>query len=1261
MNKQTKLCDQFTGLMSCSLTLRNELRPTAFTEQHLQENEMIMEDEWRAECREKLKKILDDYYRWFIDSSLLNAERLDFAPLFNAIARHRAENTDASTKELILIENKTRKQVHDLFSKREEFKDMFSAKIFEKILPDYIKSFGTDEALETVGLFYNFGTAVLEFFETRKNVFSERDISTSICQRIVHDNAAIFYNNMQTFAAISEDNGKIEQIDRKLAEEDLKTNISEVFSKTYYSKCITQKDIEEYNRICGIINVQMNLYCHQTKEKSAKFTMRSLHKQILSESKTSFEIPRMFENDDEVYVSINEFSNKLENVFGNIKCIYENVKEYDLNKIYISSKFFTAISKYISGDWQLIERCQGEYFSAKSRRKKTEEKIKEDIKKIKAYSIQQLKELLDAYDQNSSEETRKTIIDYITDIYSKASAIKLIEFIPAADSHLRTDQEKTEEIKAYLDSLMEIFHMLAVFNADDSLEKDAEFYSHLDTIYEEMGDLVNLYNRVRNYITQKAYSQKKFKLYFGNPQLAGGWSESKIFDYNTVLLMRDDKLYLALFNPRNKPAKALMEGRKQLDGENEYTKIVYNLIAGASKSLPKIFISSKTWKMEHGVPQDILKGYEEKRHIKNSSNFDIGFCRQLIDYFKECIEKYPNYDCFDFKFSDTETYTDISGFYKEVDQQGYKISKSYISAQDIEQLDREGKIYLFQIYNKDFSDNSHGTKNLHTMYLRNLFGEENLRDGVLQLNGGAELFYRKASITEPVIHKAGTVLVDRTYEENGVIRSIPENVYQRICKYYSSGKEEPLSEEAEQWLDKAVVKEAMHDIVKDKRYSVDKYFLHMPITINYKAQQNLNINEMVRAYIAENPDMHIIGIDRGERNLLYISVIDAQGNIVEQRSLNIIKQRVNDRERLCDYQSRLVDREKERDKARKSWQEISKIKDLKEGYLSQVVHEICQLVIKYNAVIMMEELNYGFKRGRFKVERQVYQKFETMLTKKLSYLVDKKKPVDAPGGLLKGYQLACVPDKLSNVGRQNGIIFYVPAAYTSKIDPTTGFVNIFNFRNITNDEARRAFISRIDSIRYDQREKSFALAFDYNNFETHRVELSRNQWTIYVKGKRIEKKKTNYGFAEEIVSLEEKMGKLMSEAKIQFEDGHDLKEELGNLNEASMKELIEIVKLTVQLRNSTKEKSSADTDAWDRIISPVLNDKGEFFDTGDKNEKLPLDADANGAFCIALKGLYLTRKIRKDWRPGEKNSNEVLKISHREWFEFIQQKGNLGD
>ena len=75
-------------------------------------------------------------------------------------------------------------------------------------------------------------------------------------------------------------------------------------------------------------------------------------------------------------------------------------------------------------------------------------------------------------------------------------------------------------------------------------------------------------------------------------------------------------------------------------------------------------------------------------------------------------------------------------------------------------------------------------------------------------------------------------------------------------------------------------------------------------------------------------------------------------------------------------------REKERDKARKSWTKIENIKELKSGYLSQLVHKISELMIKYNAIVVFEDLNFGFKRGRMKFEKQIYQKLEKALIDK---------------------------------------------------------------------------------------------------------------------------------------------------------------------------------------------------------------------------------------------------------------------------------------
>jgi len=152
-----------------------------------------------------------------------------------------------------------------------------------------------------------------------------------------------------------------------------------------------------------------------------------------------------------------------------------------------------------------------------------------------------------------------------------------------------------------------------------------------------------------------------------------------------------------------------------------------------------------------------------------------------------------------------------------------------------------------------------------------------------------------------------------------------------------------------------------YDIIKNKRYTVDKFQFHVPITMNFKNDGVGNINPMVWNYLKDTDDVYVLGIDRGERNLLYYSLIDKTGNIVEQDSLNVIGD--------YDYLNKLNEREVERDNARKSWKCIEGIKELKAGYLSQVIHKIAQLMVKYHAIVVLEDLNFGFKRSRQKFRK----------------------------------------------------------------------------------------------------------------------------------------------------------------------------------------------------------------------------------------------------------------------------------------------------
>ena len=74
----------------------------------------------------------------------------------------------------------------------------------------------------------------------------------------------------------------------------------------------------------------------------------------------------------------------------------------------------------------------------------------------------------------------------------------------------------------------------------------------------------------------------------------------------------------------------------------------------------------------------------------------------------------------------------------------------------------------------------------------------------------------------------------------------------------------------------------------------------------------------------------------------------------------------------------------------------------------------------------------------------------------------------------------------------------------------------------------------------------------------------------------------------------------------------------------------------------------------DYILSCVKDGKGQFFDSRRAPQDMPQNADANGAFHIGLKGLWLLRQI-DEWqgdRQDKKSPN--FAISNAEWYRFIQ-------
>jgi CRISPR-associated protein Cpf1 len=488
-------------------------------------------------------------------------------------------------------------------------------------------------------------------------------------------------------------------------------------------------------------------------------------------------------------------------------------------------------------------------------------------------------------------------------------------------------------------------------------------------------------------------------------------------------------------------------------------------------------------------------------------------------------------------------------------------------------------------------------------------------------------------------------------------------------------------------------------VIVKKRYTEDKILFHLPITLNRvskKIDSPRLFNESINQAFSKNiDDIAVIGIDRGEKHLLYYSLINSKGEIIEQKSLNEVNG--------IPYYRLLRDAERKRLEDRRSWNSARKIKDLKKGYVGHVVKELVDLVIKHNAVIVFEDLNMRFKQIRGGVDRSVYMQIEKALLNKLNYLSFKNRKPSEIGGIANGYQLAPLIKKESDKRKQAGIVLYTTAEYTSTTDPVTGFRKNIYLSSGTKQKDVSDIIGKFDAIGWDDKLQSYYFVYEPKNFESKtnkkKEDYVGKPWCVYADAPRVkrEKNKESGIWEYELVNPNDMLRSLFSVWGFTQLEG-DIKEQILEMEQEGLlsgkkqfdgKErtfiasLVYIFNLILALRNSFAKKLLINKktgevneigDDIDFIASPVA----PFFSTYAKSDKYgelsPLNlagldqkiigekkaeikeefnGDANGAYNIARKGLLMLQKIHDDPQKPD------LYISINEWDKFAQSQNKL--
>ncbi|OGF20863.1 type V CRISPR-associated protein Cpf1 [Candidatus Falkowbacteria bacterium RBG_13_39_14] len=1316
MNAEKKCAfNEFTNLYELSKTLKFELKPVGKTKEiiknfreELEKNNPIQLDKEISIAKQEIKKDLDILHREFVRQSFelaFKENKINYEIFFEIYRNFKKFSKNKKSDEYIaaiknLKEEKIKlvKKIADYFvkmdqewrkyypSEKKSFllmsngvinllidinKDRMDYSFIPKEVCEKIKGKGKIELYEKFNKHFGY----LSKYNTARENFYSDDVknSASVAYRAICENLEKFCDN------------KI-KVEADNFPKEIKEKFLEYFNKitdlSFYNRCLSQNGIEEYHKFKDEINRSINeLYPNNSKNKPQNIPYLSkLDKQILSEKDKQSWIEEGFIDENnfifefEKFIKMNDKYIPSEKKLFNEFFIFQNNDEV-LQKLFLLKKTINNFANiYLDDPKNLMDLMPSK-----------------GTKKRDYLSLLEIKEALNSYAENQNiGETQIFKIKY-DDVIDKTKTPfecfmkiwkyeydllynegdgkknieegweKICEKLQNKKDEFTGDYGKyKKEIKDYCEMALSlsqrIKHLdIRIKKRDGSEDADNNLFEgveKLDEFYDRLFEIVDEHNayqyhhEFQAFLTKKPYKTDKFKLSFDNPQLLKGWDLNKEPDYFGALLVKNEKYFLAVFHKqyaneifrqKNKNSTVKIKEAYDVFNGNYYKKVELKQIPKLFMNLPRICFA-KSNQEEFGLTIELEKIKSEfdkfqklkKERQDNNLKFDQEKFIKLLAYYRHCLEIREDWKVFKYNFKPLYKYSNLGEFYRDLEKDTYNLDLVRVNSEYVEKKRNEGKLYLFEVYNKDFSDKSIGRKNIHSDYFKSLFLPDNLTNKKIALAADAEIFFREKSLKnkDEIITQKNKIKIDKNNHKG-------EKAYSK------------------------------------NRYTDDKIILHLPINLNFGENKNhKDFNyEINDSLLKNNRDIKIIGIDRGEKYLLYYSVIDQKGDIKEMGDFNVVNG--------VDYYSKLVAYEEKRKQARLDWGDIQSIKELKEGYISHVIHEICDLIKKYNAIVVLEDLSMGFKRGRFFRERQVYQKFELALFRKLNYWVDKNKEEGEKGSALSAWQLT--PNekdfKVSQLekARQLGILFYTAAGYTSKTCPDCGFRKNITLKYVNDKQLKEDlgklkinfvedhFKIKYNLLDFEKNKKSEKAKDTVLPKEERKISFVANSKVIRIRWHDIKTKLAKRELDGEKIIKKFPKGvikeydiniclKRIIGDKIDFSKD-SITEQLinGRFGKDFYWELMYFLNLILEIRNVVSETEI------DYIQCPVC---GFHSDDGFRGNKF--NGDANGAYNIARKGRLILEKINqhknlKELKTGDLSVNIVeWDKAVNNWDKFVQ-------
>ena len=1018
-----------------------------------------------------------------------------------------------------------------------------SANFLQEVLPVYAKRKYTgnqaalDKAMEDIRMVKGKTSMAVRLLQSRITA-----LTTWMPDRVL-SNFAKFQKNAEYYRTILA-NEDVSLAVSKLITEDMLTNAGYVSFLTQsgidaYNKAIAGDHSEHGMEIKGVNNIVIEYNRSIRGKQDGRRPLpkiEKLDKQIMQPVEKAFSFAIIDEDDQvvETFAALHGIEQK------ELRDVYKAIRAASPEEVAIYGDRLRILSGLVyNGDYQKI------------------------VARITEVETEEIKAQAGKMSRSALEKTLVKAVDKVTDakrLYTMAEIDAVMEdevfahykaLLMEAVSNLRDDGEDlakdmkpgaqirgfvkmVERVKTYVnDDWKSVRDLIKLVHRKSSADIDNAFYDvYDDAMPSIMRTTSSIGNMVRNYLTRKLNKIVETNhAYYGKAsRQSEKWNvgKDKLSANENTILRIGNKFYFYI----------LAEGTKPLDiyGVDEDCEVMtYTKMQAPYQNIPKLTMTrARNFFAEHPEVDAVVLTDKLTRPLtitrKEYELYASGACNKqkvkkgdeegekaaakvlrdaldaILPIFKQFVETYTVWGNRPFTLKEPSEYNDLSEFYSDVEAfaavQEWKPGNKAQILRSVE----EGKALMFEITNRYltryYKDGDPSILNEYASMFMYILSKKNRDNMTVKLNGSPQMMYRTAADGKPFVHKKGSMLVNKR-DKNG--RNIPGDVYMELFTYYNMPEERrnpnALSDAAKQYIrdDLIEMRVAQYDITKDRRYYSEKFQLTVSYEKNTECKdKKLSLNDMAKAVAA---DSNRIVLVRNTQDLVYALVMSPDGKILEERSLNLITDTAPDgKVSSTDYHSRLKELEMaNRAKKAEDWEYTGKIEDLRNGYFAKAVAEIAKMVIKYNAIVIMEQISDFARDKYFALGNTAYKKFEGMLADRLSDLHFPKVPEGEPGSATNPYQL-CYPNAKNKSTRQNGIIFYVGGARIRTTDHETGFCPVFKNVAINTKKDKMQWLARFKKLKYNAAQCGMDIAFDYKDFITHvkPEEMERTEWEMTV-------------------------------------------------------------------------------------------------------------------------------------------------------------------